>query len=351
MPGPRRPSVSLPNSWLSARSSRGPCLGPTACVASESGRLRPWEAVQLGRRARDHHQIWTTRQGQSFDLQGHLSVWLSSLLGPTEWHWNSLSRLEFLSFFLPAYSVCCLPGRGGRGGNGQLPKSGSQPGLRPAPPCHTKRAPFSACKSFGSPLHHPGCRCLSRLESPTLRPPYAASMPYLRVNQHTPSVGRRDESRWSLPMGSQYRLMLREPSFASVVTPEGSTRRRRLLILAEQLPYCRENCDIYHRRGRASSTPHISSDILKAVEAISFARQGSPGGAMGTREVLCLVVIPPRISSMRHSMSSVFVWGIPPRQSSRLCLDKLANSVQMQSFPSIPPYLHVLSTNKSADYT
>lgn len=50
--------------------------------------------------------------------------------------------------------------------------------------------------------HHPGCRCFSRVESPALRPPYAASMPYLRVNHHTPVVGRRDESRNSLSMAS-----------------------------------------------------------------------------------------------------------------------------------------------------
>lgn len=149
--GPRRPSVSLPNSWLSPRSRpssnhspRGPCLGPTACVASESGRLRCREAAYLGMRARDHHRSGGYEAGAKLRSPGHP---LSSLL-------DRRSVTEFLSISLSissfcrrsaAYFVCCLPGRGGRGGKGQLPKSGSQPGLHPAPPCHTKRAPSSAC--------------------------------------------------------------------------------------------------------------------------------------------------------------------------------------------------------------
>lgn len=90
--------------------------------------------------------------GGSFALQGIRSLldWRSG----TEFLPISLSiSLPISSFYRLslAYFVCCLPGRGGRGGNGQLPKSGSQLGLHPAPPCHTKRAPSSACKSFGSP--------------------------------------------------------------------------------------------------------------------------------------------------------------------------------------------------------
>lgn len=86
--------------------------------------------------------------GGSFALQGIRS--LLDCRSGTEFLSISLSISSFCRLSL-AYFVCCLPGRGGRGGNGQLPKSGSQPGLHPAPPCHTKRAPSSACKSFGSP--------------------------------------------------------------------------------------------------------------------------------------------------------------------------------------------------------
>lgn len=162
-------SLGLAYSWLSpVLQPARPCLGPTACVASESGRLRLREAVHIGMRARDHHRSGSYEAGAKLRSPGHP---LSSLL-------DRRSVTEFLSISLSissfcrrsaAYFVCCLPGRGGRGGKGQLPKSGSQPGLHPAPPCHTKRAPSSACSPVPGTILGAGASQESRACAQTSR--------------------------------------------------------------------------------------------------------------------------------------------------------------------------------------
>jgi hypothetical protein len=159
------------------------------------------EAVHLGR---DHHQRLTRlyEAGAKARSPG-ASVRLFQLDAGVERRRLKLSEPRFYSSLFRGSlfrALYALPDRGdgGGGGNGhmQLPKSGSRPGLHPAPPCRTKRVPSSPSKSFGSAparcWHHPRRRRSLTTREPYAQTSYAVSMPYLR--------GRRYESRCSLSM-------------------------------------------------------------------------------------------------------------------------------------------------------